>query len=212
MALEAFDKIPIWQRLVVLVLGAALIVAGWWYLFYADALDAHDGAKVALEKAQAELARVEKAKADFLERQKKQEEVEKAIEQKLQVLPMSASTVDNLMQTFQQQARLVGMTVESWTPEAEVKEDFYAKLPVKVRATGTWKQSGEFFRRVSELNRIVSVDKLSMRLSGRNQADAGGHPILELDFEAATYRFLTDAERNAAANKQVQSRRKGAGQ
>jgi Tfp pilus assembly protein PilO len=77
-------------------------------------------------------------------------------------------------------------------------------MPIKVQASGTWAQVGEFFRRVSELKRIVSVDGLSLALAEKNTKDKdreGGeqHPALKVEFEAATYRFLTDAERESAA-------------
>lgn len=201
--LDSFEKLPIWQRIVMVVLGAALIMAAWFFFFYEEAVANTDQARQGLETAKAELARVEKEKEKYLERERKMAELEAELDKKMEVLPMSTASVDNLMQTFQQQARLVGLTVESWTPEPEQKEDFYARLPVKVRATGTWAQAGEFFRRVSELDRIVSVENVSMKKKDKSKRDAPGlgpaAPQLELEFEAATYRFLTDAERAAAS-------------
>ncbi|MEM6292675.1 MAG: type 4a pilus biogenesis protein PilO [Myxococcota bacterium] len=203
--MEQFAKLPIWQRIVAFIVFGALIVGGWFFIFYQDALDAHDGAKQAVAKADKELQRVKTEQENFLERQRKQAAVEAELQQEIAVLPTSKSSVDNLMQTFQQQARLVGLTVESWTPEGEQKEDFYARLPVSVKATGTWGQAGEFFRRMYELGRenkgrIVSVDNLILRNRSNGDAKAGdGAPLLELSFEAATYRFLTEAERSAGA-------------
>ncbi len=212
--MEQFAKLPIWQRIVVFIVVGALMVAGWYFLFYQDAVDAHDGAKQAVVKADAELVRVTKEQENFLERQRKQAEIEAQLQQKVAVLPTSKSSLDNLMQTFQQQARLVGLTVESWTPEPEQKEDFYARLPVKVRATGTWTQAGEFFRRMYELGRenkgrIVSVDQLVLSNRDAGKAEPGdGAPLLEISFEAATYRFLTESERTAVEPNKKTSRRK----
>lgn len=197
-ALESFDKIPIWQRLMMFILVAAAIVAVWFFVFYQEAVDARASAKTSADTASAELDRVRTEKERFLERQREQAQTEAQLQKKMEVLPMTTASVDNLMQTFQQQARLVGLTVESWTPDPEQKEDFYARLPVKVRATGTWGQSGEFFRRVSELDRIVSVDNVEMKIrAATRDEDVSGPPMLELEFEAATYRFLTEAERSA---------------
>ncbi len=214
--MEQFAKLPIWQRILLFVIVGALVVGGWFFLFYQDAVGAHDGAKRAIVKADAELDRVKKEQENFLERQRKQAEIEAQLQQKVAVLPTSKSSLANLMQTFQQQARLVGLTVESWTTEAEQKEDFYARLPVKVRATGTWTQAGEFFRRMYELGRenkgrIVSVDNLVMSNRRAGDAEPGdGSPVLEITFEAATYRFLTEAERSAEdpKKKRRRSRRK----
>ncbi|MBV1857160.1 MAG: type 4a pilus biogenesis protein PilO [Nannocystaceae bacterium] len=212
--MEQFAKLPIWQRIVLFVVVGALVVAGWFFLLYQDAVGAHDAAKQGVLKADAELTRVSNEQKNFLERQRKQAEIEAQLQQKVAVLPTSKSSLDNLMQTFQQQARLVGLTVESWTPEPEQKEDFYARLPVKVRATGTWTQAGEFFRRMYELGRenkgrIVSVDQLVLTNKSAGKAEAGeGAPMLEISFEAATYRFLTEAERSAVDPKKKSRRRK----
>lgn len=213
--MEQFAKLPIWQRILIFIIVGALVVAGWYFLAYQDAVNSHNGAKAAIKKADAELARVKKEQENFLERQRKQADIEAKLQQKVAVLPTSKSSLANLMQTFQQQARLVGLTVESWSTEPEQKEDFYARLPVKVRATGTWTQAGEFFRRMYELGRenkgrIVSVDELVMRNRTAGSDNPGdGAPLLEISFEAATYRFLTEAERSASEpKKKRRSRRK----
>ena len=214
--MEQFAKLPIWQRILIFIVVGALVVAGWFFMFYQEAVDAHAGAKAAVVKADAELERVKKEQENFLERQRKQAEVEAKFQEEVAVLPTSKSSLANLMQTFQQQARLVGLTVESWTTEPEQKEDYYARLPVKVKATGTWTQAGEFFRRMYELGRenkgrIVSVDNLVMKNRKSGSGEPGdGAPVLDISFEAATYRFLTEAERTAEdpKNKRASRRRK----
>ena len=213
--MEQFAKLPIWQRILIFIIVGALVVAGWFFMFYQEAVDAHEGANAALAKADTELARVKKEQENFLERQRKQAEVEARFQAEVAVLPTSRSSLANLMQTFQQQARLVGLTVESWTTEPEQKEDYYARLPVKVKATGTWTQAGEFFRRMYELGRenkgrIVSVDNVVMQNRKSSAAEAcEGAPVLDISFEAATYRFLTEAERTAEDPKDKRrSRRK----
>jgi hypothetical protein len=100
--LDQFDRVPIWQRLLLFGMIAAVIVGVWYFMFYQDAVAAHDGAKAAVAKADVELARVKKEKEQFLERQRKQAELEAELDKKMEVLPMTTASVDNLMQTFQQ--------------------------------------------------------------------------------------------------------------
>lgn len=217
-AFEGVEKLPIWQKLVVWVVVAAAIVAVWWFLFYVDAVAAREGAEQGLAKATTELERLEKRKENFLEEQRQHEEREAKFRERMEVLPMNASTVDNLMQTFQQKARQVGLSFDSWNNEAEQRQDFYARLPIKVKARGTWPQIGEFFRQLSELRQIVSVENIVFENNGgdgRTQGEPGDHPVLEIAFEAATYRFLSEQERTAAPEKSARrepSRRKGASQ
>jgi type IV pilus assembly protein PilO len=204
MALEGFDKVPIWQRLLLLVMVAVGIVGGWWFFFYDETLQAHRAAEQAFSKAEVDLQAAKQKRENFIEEQKKHAEAEAEMHRKMEILPMHASTVDNLMQVFQQKARLVGMTVESWTNESESRQDFYARMPIKVRATGTWAQVGEFFRQISELKQIVSVDGLSLKTKGSAERGAS---MLSVEFEASTYRFLSDEERKATTGSSRRDRR-----
>lgn len=213
-AFEGVDKLPVWQRLLVWVLGAAAIVAGWWFLFYVDAVEAREGAEQGLAKASAELERLEKRKENFLEEQRQHEEREAKFRETMEVLPMNASTVDNLMQTFQQKARQVGLSFDSWTNDTAQRQDFYERLPVKVKARGTWPQIGEFFRQLAELKQIMAVENVVIENTDADVGEPGEHPVLEVAFEAATYRYLSEEERTAAPEKSSRrepSRRKGAG-
>jgi type IV pilus assembly protein PilO len=196
---DALGKLPVWQRILIWIVGAGIVLGLWWFVFYADAVAAHANAKQGLVKAEGDLAAAQSEQANHEDAKKKVAEAEQRLQSQRDVLPLNASTVDNLMQTFQQQSRLVGMTVESWTNEAEEFEDFYARMPIRVRASGTWSQVGEFFRRVSELKRIVSVDKLSLKARTSQDLEPGQPPVLDVEFEAATYRFLTETEREEAS-------------
>ena len=198
---DALGKLPVWQRILAWLLGSAVIVGLWYFVFYSESVDAHEAADQALVNAQKELADIQKNRDNFDAEQKAIAAEEKQLEANREVLPLNASTVDNLMQTFQQQSRMVGMTVESWTNESEEFEDFYARMPIKVRASGTWSQVGEFFRRVAELKRIVSVDGLALKVRSSQELEPGAPPLLEVEFQAATYRFMTDAETQEAASK-----------
>lgn len=204
---DGLAKLPLWQRILLFVFVSAAIVGGWYYFFYLDAVDARTAADKALATAETELVAAKAKRDNFDSEQARIAEAEKQIAAQRDVLPLNASTVDNLMQTFQQQSRLVGMNLESWQNGDEELEDFYARMPIKIRATGTWQQVGEFFRRVSELKRIVSVDKLALKAREKEDLPPGEHPRLEVEFEAATYRFLTDGERESATDKS--SRGKG---
>ncbi len=191
-ALDAISKLPPWQMAVMFVVGSGLLGAGWYSFYYADVVQERESAERSLAKAQAELATMDEKLANFEQEMAQAAEAEKEIEAAKSILPLSDATVDHLMREFQQQARLVGLRFDRWTPGGEKRLDFYAKLPVKIEATGTWHQAGEFFRRVSELQQIVTVEEVEFK-SGKSQE--GTHRVLEIDFTASTFRFLAENER-----------------
>jgi type IV pilus assembly protein PilO len=196
--LDAITSLPPWQMGLVFVLGSGLLGAGWYTLYYEDAVNERTSAESGLAKAKAELATMDEKLANFEQEMAQAAEDEKEIEAAKSVLPLTDATIDHLMREFQQQARLVGLNLERWSPGGEKKLDFYAKMPVEIEATGTWHQAGEFFRRVSELQQIVTVENVKFK-SGKDLE--GTHRILELDFTASTFRFLADNERGVSEPK-----------
>lgn len=201
--LEPFEKLPIWQRLAMMVAGGIVIGLGWWFLYYQPAIEARSSAQDSLAQTQRELEDYRKKQEAFEERRRQLQDLDAQLQAKMNVLPGSIASVDNLMQTFQQQARLVGLSVNSWSPSGESLDEYYARLPIKVTGEGAWSQLGEFFRRISELERIVSIDNLS--LSGTTK-EPNLSPRLSFSFEAATYRFLEESER---ASSKSSKKRKG---
>ncbi|MEM9459174.1 MAG: type 4a pilus biogenesis protein PilO [Myxococcota bacterium] len=206
---ESVEKMPVWQRLMAWLGIAAAIGVVWYFLFYVDALDARTGAEQGLAKATSELERLEKKKANYLEELREHEERKAKQRENLEILPMSSSAVDNLMEAFQQRARQVGLSFDNWTNEPEERQDVYARLPVKVKARGTWGQVGEFFRQLSEFRKPLSIENLRLEVQDAG-ADDQEHPMLAIEFEAATYRALSEEERGAPVGASRRRRNQGA--
>lgn len=192
--LDQLEKYPAWQLILAWVLGAALVVAGWYFLYFSDALAEKAKAEAAKTKAEADLATAKDNLANYEQRVKEQAERDKELKSKLEVVPVDSSTIDHLMSTFQREARGVGLAIERWSPQPEKREDFYAKIPVEVTALGTWHEIGEFFRRVAEMKQIVNIEEVEMKIG--KDFDDNGFPLLEVDFTASTFRLLTEAEQS----------------
>ena len=195
--LDQLEKYPAWQLALAWLLGGALVVAGWYFLYFSDALADKAAAETGKSKAAAELETAKENLANYEERVKEQAERDKELKRKLEVVPVDSSTIDHLMSTFQREARGVGLAIEAWSPQPEQRFDFYAKIPVEVKAAGTWHEVGEFFRRVAEMKQIVNIEGVKMKL-GRDFED-NGFPQLDVQFTASTFRLLTEDEQRGEA-------------
>lgn len=209
--LEQLAQVPAWKLIAAWVVGALLLTGGWYTLYYSDAITARDQEKQTLKRNKAEREELEAKLAGFEEEMEKAALAQKEIDAVLEVLPMSSASVDHMMRTFQQQGRLVGLNFNQWAPQREQREQYYAKTAVKVKAVGTWNQVGEFFRRVSELKKIVSIHDLSLKVSSGGKRSGFSSPILTVSFTATTYRFLTDEERKANSGKRSARKRRRRG-
>jgi type IV pilus assembly protein PilO len=204
--LDKLAEVPAWQLALGWLVMAALIVLGWYFLYWSEAQAAHDQAGAALDKAKSDVGAAEERLANYEARVKEQAEKDKELKKMLEVVPVDSATIDHLMGTFQREAQGVGLELERWIPQPEEREDTYAKIPVEVTAIGTWHEIGEFFRRVSEMKQVVNVEGIALKLD--KEFDTSGFPLLKIDFTASTFRLLTEAEQNAPVD-EGGTRRKG---
>jgi type IV pilus assembly protein PilO len=205
--LDALATIPTPRLALAWVAGAALIGAGWWFLYYQDAQAARVQAEQGLVKAKSDLETTKVKVETFEEQMAQAAKDQQEVEASKRVLPLSSATVDHLMRKFQQQGRLVGLEVLDWKPGSEEKAEFYARLPVEVNATGTWHQMGEFFRRVSEFEQIVSIERVQIGLGTTPQKGDSVFPPLSIRFTASTFRYLDPSEQGAGETTDAGRRR-----
>lgn len=83
-----------------------------------------------------------------------------------------------------------GLQEKLFQPAPEVRKDFYAELPIKIRLSGSYHQFGSFVSGIAALPRIVTLHDIAIATDGK---DTSGDR-LTLDVTAKTYRYLDDAE------------------
>ena len=117
--LDRLAEIPLWQIGAIWAGGAVAVGAIWYFVYFGDVVTERDQAQAAVTKAEAELARVKDEFENYETRVKEQAERDKELERLLEVVPVDSSTIDHLMSTFQREARMVGLELERWIPQAE---------------------------------------------------------------------------------------------
>jgi type IV pilus assembly protein PilO len=129
------------------------------------------------------------AKAVNLEVYKQQlKDIERSFGALLRQLP-GKTEVPSLLVDISQTGLAAGLQEKLFQPEAEVKKDFYAEKPIKIRLSGSYHQFGEFVSGIAALPRIVTLDEISIRPDSKDAYDA-----LSMDLTAKTYRYLDEDE------------------
>jgi type IV pilus assembly protein PilO len=105
--------------------------------------------------------------------------------------------IPNLLTDISENGTSSGLEFVSFTPKPERNQQFYAIIPVAIQVTGSYHKIGTFLDKISKLNRIVSVNNIS--LSGAQKT--GGEMLLKASLELVTYRFLSAAEQQASTAK-----------
>ena len=131
--------------------------------------------------------RVKHKKAVNLEAYKKQlADMEITFEGMLNQLP-GKTEIDDLLEDISNAGIGSGLEQKVFKPNAEIRRDFYAELPITIRLEGNYHQMADFASRVAALPRIVTLHNFS--ISGQGDK-------LSMNILAKTYRYLEDDEVN----------------
>jgi type IV pilus assembly protein PilO len=123
-------------------------------------------------------------------------EMERSFGAMLRQLP-GRTEVPNLLVDISQTGLAAGLEEKLFQPEGEVRKDFYAELPIKIRLTGSYHEFGNFVSGIAVLPRIVTLHDITISPAGKDAAPDD----LVLDVTAKTYRYLDESEVAAESDK-----------
>jgi len=115
-------------------------------------------------------------------------DIERSFGALLRQLP-GRTEVPNLLVDISQVGVGAGLEEKLFQPSPEIKKDFYAELPIKIKLTGSYHQMGEFVSGIAALPRIVTLDGMAIKPENKDMYD-----YLSFELTAKTYRYLDDAE------------------
>ncbi len=97
--------------------------------------------------------------------------------------------VPNLLVDISQTGLAAGLEEKLFQKMGEVRRDFYAELPIKIRLTGNYHELGTFVSGIAALPRIITLHDIEIRPAEKDTVDE-----LTLDLTAKTYRYLDEEE------------------
>jgi type IV pilus assembly protein PilO len=146
--------------------------------------------------------RTKHSKAVNLDLYKQQlKDIERSFGALLRQLP-GKTEVPNLLVDISQTGLSAGLEEKLFQPQSEVKKDFYAELPIKIRLTGSYHQFGQFVSGIAALPRIVTLHDIEIKSDNKDAYDQ-----LSLELTAKTYRYL-DEDEIAAGESDKNSKKK----
>jgi len=133
-------------------------------------------------------------------------EMEKSFGAMLRQLP-NKTEVPNLLVDISQTGLSAGLEENLFQPQAEVRNDFYAELPITIRLTGGYHEMGKFASGIAALPRIVTLHNIEIVPPGGANPPPGQ---LTLNVTAKTYRYLDEEDKAAGADKTDKNNKKKA--
>jgi len=179
----------------IFIIAAALAA---YFFAYSDQQPLLDQAK-AKEEQLLDTVRQKAGKAANLDAYKAQlKEMERSFGAMLRQLP-NRTEVPNLLVDISQTGLAAGLDEKLFQPAQEVKKDFYAELPIRIRLLGGYHSIGAFVSGLAALPRIVTIHDVQIEPIGGPKG--GTSDRLQLDLVAKTYRYLDDEEQAANSPK-----------
>jgi type IV pilus assembly protein PilO len=143
------------------VLLTVLVGVAYFVLFFDEISDAIAKQKRDEQTFRTDLSRVKQAEfeyhkdlAELTERQQRQRDLNK-------ILP-ETTEYPAFLSALQGVANISGVALQAWTPQDEVLQKFFARVPMHLTLQGKFHQVAKFFYGVGQLDRIINVENISL--------------------------------------------------
>lgn len=161
MADSALARMPLPARILIslglLVLGAL----AYYVVFYSEVSGQIEQTKAKRSGLEGDLAAAKKAETAY---QKDLEELAKRRERERELNKILPATTEYpaFLSSVQSVANMSGVDLTAWSPQPEAKEQYYARVPMKISLTGKFHQIAKFFYGVGQNDRIMNMENISL--------------------------------------------------
>ena len=170
------------------IICAVVLAAGFWFDTRSQ-VDQLEQARKKEDTLKAEFTMKQHKAANLAIYKQQMEEMKRSFGTMLRQLP-SKTEIAELLVDISQTGLNNGLEFELFKPEAEVPEDFYAVLPIKIKVTGDYHEFGKFVSDVAVLPRIVTLHDINIMPNKDDKNNDGSRLVMELT--AKTYRYLEE--------------------
>lgn len=192
--IERFAKIPLKQKVALLVVIWGLMGAAYYFLVYQDQDERKGMLQGQLQKISAERTKLQLISEEKVKFEKRLQELEDKRKRALALLPDEPQT-EELTTDLNRRARQAQIRITKIVPLPEVPMGFYSRVPMQLFLEGTFHQLVVFFNHVAEMKRIVNIQDIFLTEPKRRE----GQIYLKTQVLATSYRSLKEAAKAAAA-------------
>ncbi len=162
MAENPLAKLPLVGQVGIAVVLACLVVGGFYWLWYSDALEQQKKKQAEVEELQKQIRALEATANKLADFQREVQMLEAKLEGLKRSLPPEKEMPD-LMRRLQYLAAQSSLAVLKFDPATPVQKEFYQEIPISLDLEGTYHNMGAFLDRISRIPRIVNVGNLKIK-------------------------------------------------
>lgn len=191
--IDAVMKLPLKKRIGILIaINVVLFLLIFWFLTF-PVYSELASSKTKLVELKIELDKNRRIAADIPKYLREKKDMEDALVLALTQLP-NEKEIPDLFDSLANSALRSGLKIVLFKPGTESPKGFYAEVPVTMKVTSKFAGLYDFSKKVSELPRIVNLNKMTITSNGHK----GREPQLTIEMDATTYRFIAQLETSPA--------------
>jgi type IV pilus assembly protein PilO len=199
---ERVGKLTRLQRFLICLLTFAVIGGTYYYFIFMPEHKKLQQVTKTLETRSRKLQVVKRQASGLKKWETKMQEVEQEFYVATRALP-DKKELPTLLTEVSVAGSNAGLTFMLFQPNPAVNKEFYMEIPLAMKVEGTYLQIADFFFQVSRLNRIVNINKISMK---KNKSLSG---VINMSCNAVTYMFVEEPAREPKSGKKKKNGRKG---
>jgi type IV pilus assembly protein PilO len=197
---SSLSRLPLVARLGIALGLLGLVGIAYFVVFYGDlatSIKAAENREKQLREELAEARKVEfayqKDLAELNERQQRARELQK-------ILPTDTEH-PSFLSSIQGVATVTGVSLSAWTPQPELPDEFYARVPMKLELSGRYHQVAKFFHGVGQLDRIINMENISVT-DPKAESD---ETQVKVEVLATAFRMLEEGSEGSQRDKRGQA-------
>lgn len=172
------------------------VAAGWWYYLYMPARARRDQLLGQVARLEQDLFQKKRIASELPKLEVAREALKKDLEQALRRLP-EEKEIPHLLTQINRLGQDAGLTFSLFKPGKPSEDEFYTRVPIRIKAAGTYHALGRFFEELGQMERIVNISDLKLDpAASKNQTQ--GTPTdatITGEFTAMTFTFGGSADR-----------------
>jgi type IV pilus assembly protein PilO len=195
---DKFLKLSDYQKLFLLGALIALLAVGYYYGIHAPKVLVLESKQQELIKLNAKHSEQVRVLANLENFKQELRGMQAQFEEALKQLPNS-SEIPALLSNISALAQESGLEIQLFKPAPEIAKGFYANIPVAMEVKGNYHDIGYFFYKVSNLDRIVNIENISMKPAQKKSKSSQIDNRLDAKFSTVTFKFIEEAKAPVAA-------------
>ncbi len=189
------------------LLGIA-ILAGWWWYLYQPARQHRDILRGKAARLQQDLFQKQRISKELPKLEAARAQLKRDLDEAQRRLPKEKE-IPTLLTQINRLGQEAGLIFTLFKPGKPTQDEFYTRVPIKIRAQGTYHALGHFFEQVSKMERIVNITDMKLDQVDRRKKGTVEKATIQGEFTATTFTFGGPTEEKGGPKGTVKRESKG---